>query len=54
MTPVDLKSWMATHGYNTAKLHCATGVAKSTILRYVHGKTPIPTVFELALKGLEK
>lgn len=53
MTPSDLQKWLADTGHTKLDLHRLTGVARSTIDRYLAGKHPIPVVFELALKALE-
>lgn len=62
MTPSSLTAWITRLGYNKSEAAEALGIARSTLDRYLSGKTAIPKVVELACeavwdrekKGLEK
>jgi hypothetical protein len=52
MTPKDLKDWMHEHDLNKADLSRITGVARTTLDRYLAGTSPIPKLFSLACMGI--
>lgn len=62
MTPSTLSAWMTRLGYNKLEAAEALGIARTTLDRYLSGRTAIPKVVELAChtvwdretKGLEK
>jgi transcriptional regulator with XRE-family HTH domain len=62
MTPSTLSAWMTRLGYNKVEAAEALGIARTTLDRYLSGRTAIPRVVELAChavwgrekKGLEK
>jgi transcriptional regulator with XRE-family HTH domain len=62
LTPQTLSAWMTRLDYNKSEAAEALGIARSTLDRYLSGKTAIPKVVELACsavwdrekKGLEK
>jgi transcriptional regulator with XRE-family HTH domain len=62
MTPQTLSAWMTRLGLNKSEAASALGIARTTLDRYLSGKTAIPKVVDLACeavwdretKGLEK
>ncbi len=53
MTPETLTAWMIRLGYNKVEAAEALGIARTTLDRYLSGRTAIPKVVELACKTLE-
>jgi|688.fasta_scaffold945667_1 hypothetical protein len=53
MTPADLAAWMHEHDLNKTDLSRITGVARTTIDRYLAGAYPIPKLFKLACRGID-
>lgn len=51
MTPTDLKFWMVNTRRNKALASAHLGIARTTLNRYLSGKTPIPRLLELAVKN---
>jgi transcriptional regulator with XRE-family HTH domain len=52
MTPATLTAWMTRLGYNKSEAAEALGIARSTLDRYLSGRTAIPKVVELACSAV--
>jgi hypothetical protein len=52
MTPQQLKDFMLEFDLNKAELSRITGVARTTLDRYLAGTYPIPELFALACLGI--
>lgn len=52
MTADDLKEFMEEHKLSKSALFRVTGVARTTIDRYLDGTSQIPDVFALACMGI--
>lgn len=53
MTPREFQAWMTRTGLSKADVHRLTGIARTTIDRYLAGTYKIPLVVELACQALE-
>jgi transcriptional regulator with XRE-family HTH domain len=54
MTSSTLTAWMTRLGLNKSEAASALGIARTTLDRYLSGRTAIPKVVELACIGLEE
>jgi len=53
MTPRQLRNWLEEHELTQVGLAMRLVIDPRTVRRYVSGESEIPTMFELALLGLE-
>jgi transcriptional regulator with XRE-family HTH domain len=53
MSPAELKNWRYDRDYTQRELSTALGIHRVILARYEAGMTKIPTLLDLALKGLE-
>ena len=54
MTPKQLKDWMTRSNLSKAEVFRLTGIARSTLDRYLAGTHPIPKVVHLACAAIEE
>lgn len=54
MTPEQLKAWMTRNNLSKAEVFRLTGIARTTLDRYLNGTTPIPKVVHLACAAIEE
>lgn len=54
MTPDEFRAWLERHGMSQRELARRLDVSRNTVAYYLSGRWPIPKVFEMALKALEK
>jgi predicted DNA-binding transcriptional regulator AlpA len=53
MTPQQFGAWMHRNGLDTVQVQAKTGLARSTIRRYLDGSTRIPKVVALACAAID-
>ena len=54
MTADDLKTWMTRNNLSKAEVFRLTGIARTTLDRYLDGRSPIPKVVHLACAAIEE
>lgn len=53
MTPASLTAWLTRHDLNKSEAASFLGIARTTLDRYLSGKTAIPHVVRLACNSLD-